>query len=78
MPRVHRHSIPGYVWHITQRCHKREFFLKFASDRRRRTEWLFEARERFGLIMPVLWRNPASGPIASIMKYGIRRRDIES
>ena len=51
MPRAHRHYIPGYVWHIPHRCHKREFLLKFARDRRRWTEWLFEARKRFGLII---------------------------
>jgi hypothetical protein len=25
--------IPGHVWHITHRCHKREFLLKVAKDR---------------------------------------------
>ena len=29
MPRANRHYIPGYVWHITHRCHKKEFLLKF-------------------------------------------------
>ena len=33
MPRANRHYIPGYVWHITHRCHKKEFLLKFARDR---------------------------------------------
>jgi len=49
MPRANRHYIPGYVWHITHRCHKREFLLKFARDRRRYLQWLFEARKRYGL-----------------------------
>ncbi len=49
MPRANRHFQPGYVWHITHRCHKREFLLKFARDRRRCRHWLFEARKRFGL-----------------------------
>ena len=35
MPRANRHYIPGYVWHITHRCDKKEFLLKFARDRRR-------------------------------------------
>jgi hypothetical protein len=35
------------VWHITHRCHKREFLLKFARDQRRRLFWLFEAKQRF-------------------------------
>ena len=49
MPRANRHYIPGYVWHITHRCHKKEFLLKFARDRRRYLQWLFEARRRYGL-----------------------------
>jgi putative transposase len=49
MPRAHRHYIPGYVWHITHRCHKREFLFKFARDRRRWIGWLFEAKKRYGL-----------------------------
>ena len=50
MPRANRHYIPGYVWHITHRCHKKEFLLRFARDRRRYLQWLFEARERYALI----------------------------
>ena len=49
MPRASRHYIPGHVWHITHRCHKKEFLLKFARDRRRWLWWLFEAKKRFGL-----------------------------
>lgn len=33
MPRANRHYIPSYVWHITHRCHKKEFLLEFARDR---------------------------------------------
>ena len=49
MPRANRHYMPGYIWHITHRCHKKEFLLKFARDRRRWLRWLFEARKRYGL-----------------------------
>jgi putative transposase len=49
MPRANRHYIPGYVWHITHRCHKQEFLLRFARDKRRWIAWLFEARKRYGL-----------------------------
>ena len=49
MPRAHRHYIPGCVWHITHRCHKQEFLLKFEKDRRRWCHWLFEAKKRYGL-----------------------------
>lgn len=48
MPRANRHYIPGYVWHITHRCHKKEFLLKFAKDRHRWLWWLFEAKKRYG------------------------------
>jgi hypothetical protein len=33
MPRANRHFLPGFVWNITHRCHRREFLLKFARDR---------------------------------------------
>lgn len=49
MPRANRHFLSGYVWHITHRCHKREFLLRFARHRDRYRYWLFEARKRFGL-----------------------------
>ena len=49
MARAHRHHLPGYVWHITHRCHKREFLLKFGRDRRAYRSWLFEAKKRYGL-----------------------------
>lgn len=49
MPRANRYFLPGHVWHITHRCHKQEFLLKFLRDRRRWRHWLFEARKRYGL-----------------------------
>ena len=49
MPRANRYYLPGYVWHITHRCHKREFLLKFDKDKRRWIHWLFEAKKRYGL-----------------------------
>ncbi len=49
MARANRHYIPGCVWHITHRCHKHEFLLKFGKDRMRWWHWLFEAKKRYGL-----------------------------
>jgi len=49
MARANRHHLPGYVWHITHRYHKKEFLLKFEKDKKRWTAWLFEAKKRFGL-----------------------------
>ncbi len=46
MPRAHCHKLPGHVWHVTYRCHKQEFLLKFARDRRL---WLYQVRQRYGL-----------------------------
>ncbi len=49
MARAHRHYIPGQIWHITHRCHKREFLLKFAKDRHRWLQWLYQAKKRYEL-----------------------------
>ncbi|BBO66623.1 hypothetical protein DSCA_05530 [Desulfosarcina alkanivorans] len=51
MARAKRHYIPGQIWHITHRCHKREFLLKFAKDKRRWLQWLYEAKKRYGLVI---------------------------
>jgi len=51
MARAKRHYIPGQVWHLTHRCHKREFLLKFVKDKRPWTQWLFEAKKRYGLVI---------------------------
>ena len=51
MARAKRHYISGQIWHITHRCHKREFLLKFARDRQRWLQWLFKAKKRYGLVI---------------------------
>ena len=51
MARAQRHYIPGQVWHITHRCHKRDFLLRFAKDRRMWLQWVFEAKKRYGLVI---------------------------
>lgn len=28
MPRANRHFLPNHIWHITHRCHKREFLFR--------------------------------------------------
>jgi putative transposase len=35
MPRANRHFLPDHVWHITHRCFRREYLLKFARVLRR-------------------------------------------
>lgn len=49
MARAHRHYLPGIIWHITQRCHKKEFLLKFKYYRKRWLYWLYIAKHRFGI-----------------------------
>jgi len=51
MARAKRHYIPGQVWHITHRCHKREFLLNFIKDRQRWLHWLYVAKKRYGLVI---------------------------
>ena len=47
MARANRRVVSGQIWHITHRCHKKQWLLKFARDRRRWMYWLFEARRRY-------------------------------
>lgn len=49
MPRAHRFHLPGFVWHITHRCHQREFLLKFQRDRTNWQHWLYQAKRRYNL-----------------------------
>jgi putative transposase len=51
MSRANRYDLPGLVWHITHRCHNRDFLLKFRKDRDRYRHWLYEAKKRYGLIL---------------------------
>jgi len=47
VPRANRYFMPGCIWHITHRCHKQDFLLKFAQTRQRYIHWLYQARKRF-------------------------------
>jgi putative transposase len=49
MPRGNRYRLAGHVWHLTERCHRKHFLLKFARDRRAWIHWLYEGRKRYGL-----------------------------
>src|SRR5512134_3358353 len=33
MPRANRYLVPGQVYHLTHRCHNRQFLLRYARDR---------------------------------------------
>ncbi len=49
MPRALRHYLPGYLWHLTHRCHENSYLLNYDTDRKRYLYWLFQARKRYGL-----------------------------
>jgi REP element-mobilizing transposase RayT len=49
MARAKRHFIPGFIWHLTHRCHKGEFLLKFSKDRHRYLQWLYQAKKKYEL-----------------------------
>ena len=42
MPRANRYLAAGAAYHLTHRCHDRDFLLKFARDRDRYREILRE------------------------------------
>ena len=52
MPRPIRFFIPGHVWHITHRCHNREFLLGYAKYRSFWMKWLYEGTSRYDV--PIL------------------------
>ena len=45
MARANRHYNSGFVWHITHRCHKNEFLLRFAQDRQQLAAMAFRREE---------------------------------
>ena len=47
MARANRHFLSGYVWHLTHRCHKKDFLLKLVKDRQRALYWMFQAKKRW-------------------------------
>jgi len=49
MPRANRHWLSGHIWHLTHRCHRRQFLLRFGRDRQMWIRWLYAARVRYGL-----------------------------
>lgn len=48
MSRANRTYVAGHYWHITHRCHQKEFLLRFSEERRRWLYWLYQARRRYG------------------------------
>ena len=51
MPRANRYYLRGNIWHITHRCHKKDYLLKFKKDRVFWMQWLFEAKKRYKIVI---------------------------
>jgi putative transposase len=49
MPRASDYLLEGYTYHLTQRCHDREFLLRLAKDRDIYREWLRQGVRRHGV-----------------------------
>lgn len=47
MPRATRYLLPGYTYHLTHRCHDRQWLLRFGRDRDAYQEWLRLAARRY-------------------------------
>jgi putative transposase len=47
VPRANRYILPGHIYHLTHRCHNREFLLRFAVHRNRYREALRQAVDEF-------------------------------
>ena len=46
MPRASQYLLEGYTYHLTHRCHDRQFLLRFSRDRDVYREWLREGVHR--------------------------------
>jgi hypothetical protein len=51
MPRTRRPYLLDHLWHITRRCHKKEFLLQFGWHRQDLSGWLSEAIKRHGMVI---------------------------
>ena len=57
MPRANRDFLPGDVWHITHRCHRKNFLLKFARDRCLYLRWLAKRKSASAFQFPIASRH---------------------
>ena len=49
MPRANRYFLPGKLYHLTHRCHDRQFLFKFAKDRNRYRQIMWESLDQFAV-----------------------------
>jgi putative transposase len=76
MPRANRYFLQGNIWHITHRCHKKDFLFKFQKDRLFWMQWLFEAKKRYKII--ILNYIVTSNHIHLLVKDNSSHREIPS
>lgn len=72
MARARRNFHPDLIWHITHRCHKKEFLLKFQLEKILWIRWMREAQRRFGLT--ILNFMITSNHVHLMAMIGFRRR----
>lgn len=73
MSRGKLYRTSGQVWHITHRCHNKEYHLKFKRDKKRWLYWLFQTKKRYGLC--ILNYNVTSNHI-HLLVYDDSRIDV--
>jgi putative transposase len=49
MPRANRYFVPGKFYHLTHRCHNRQFLFKFARDRDQYRQLLWRSVRQFAV-----------------------------
>jgi hypothetical protein len=64
MPRANRYFVPGFAYHLTHRCHNRQFLMRFAEDR----NLLYPGVTRINLLYPGVTRISVC-MAASFIKY---------
>ena len=79
MPRGKRYIVPGHTYHLTHRCHNREFLLKFQKDRTVYWRMLRERVRKFGISLfnacvtsnhvHLLLRPDPSGALESLSRF---------
>jgi putative transposase len=47
MPRANRYQVADTIYHLTHRCHDRQFLLRFAKDRNVYRDWMREGLRRY-------------------------------
>ncbi len=72
MARARRNFHPDLIWHITHRCHKKEFLLKFQLDKLLWIRWMREAQRRFGLTILNFMITSNHVHLMAMLRFGAR------